>query len=159
MGRYGGALSAVRPDDLGAVAISALLARTGVPPGDVEDVYLGCANGAGEDSRNVARMSALLAGLPLEGAGCTVNRLCGSGLEAVAAAVRAVLAGEAPVYVAGGVESMSRAPFAMPKPEKGFPRGNATLYDTALGWRFVNPRMEALGHTDALGQTAENLAV
>jgi acetyl-CoA acyltransferase len=159
MGRYGGALSAVRPDDLGAVAISALLARTGVPPGDVEDVYLGCANGAGEDSRNVARMSALLAGLPLEVAGCTVNRLCGSGLEAVAAAVRAVLAGEAPVYVAGGVESMSRAPFAMPKPEKGFPRGNATLYDTALGWRFVNPRMEALGHTDALGQTAENLAV
>jgi acetyl-CoA acyltransferase len=152
-------LAGVRPDDLGAVVLRALLARTGVPAADVEDVYLGCANQAGEDSRNVARMSALLAGFPLEVAGCTVNRLCGSGLEAVAAAARAVLAGEAHVYVGGGVESMSRAPWAMAKPEKGFPRGNATAFDTALGWRFVNPRMEALGHTESMGQTAENLAV
>jgi acetyl-CoA acyltransferase len=159
MGRYGGMLAGVRPDDLGAVVLKELLVRTGVPASDVEDVYLGCANQAGEDCRNVARQSALLAGFPLEVAGCTVNRLCGSGLEAVASAVRAVLAGEAHVYVGGGVESMSRAPWAMPKPEKGFPRGNVTAYDTALGWRFVNARMEALGHTDSLGQTAENLAV
>ena len=159
IGKYGGALAGARPDNLGAVVLRALLARTGIPPPDVEDVYLGCANQAGEDSRNVARMSALLAGLPLEVAGCTVNRLCGSGLEAVADAARAVLAGEADVYVGGGVESMSRAPWAMAKPQRGFPRGNATAYDTALGWRFVNPRMEALGHTDALGRTAENLAV
>jgi acetyl-CoA acyltransferase len=158
MGKYGGVLAGVRPDDLGAIALRALLARTGVPAAEVEDVYLGCANQAGEDSRNVARMSALLAGFPLEVAGCTVNRLCGSGLEAVAAAARAVLSGEAHVYVGGGVESMSRAPWAMPKPERGLPRGNATAYDTALGWRFVNARMEALGHTDSLGQTAENLA-
>jgi len=158
MGKYGGALAGVRPDDLGAIALRALLARTGVPAGDVEDVYLGCANQAGEDSRNVARMSVLLAGMPLEVAGCTVNRLCGSGLEAVASAARAVMAGEAHVYVGGGVESMSRAPWAMPKPEKGLPRGNVTVHDTALGWRFVNARMEALGHTDALGQTAEHLA-
>ncbi len=159
MGRYGGTLAGIRPDDLGAVVLRALLARTGVPAADVEDVYLGCANQAGEDSRNVARMSVLLAGFPLEVAGCTVNRLCGSGLEAVAAAARAVLAGEAHVYVGGGVESMSRAPWAMPKPLRGLPRGNVTAYDTALGWRFVNARMEALGHTDSLGQTAENLAV
>ena len=159
VGRYGGMLAGVRPDDLGAVALKALLARTGVPAGDVEDVYLGCANQGGEDSRNVARMSVLLAGMPEHVAGCTVNRLCASGLEAVAMAARAVLAGEAHVYVGGGVESMSRAPWAMAKPEKGLPRGNATLFDTALGWRFTNPRMEALGHTDSLGQTAENLAV
>ncbi|HEY7726000.1 MAG TPA: acetyl-CoA C-acyltransferase, partial [Anaeromyxobacteraceae bacterium] len=158
MGRYGGVLASVRPDDLGAVALKALLGRTGVPPADVEDVYMGCANQGGEDSRNVARMSALLAGLPLEVAACTVNRLCGSGLEAVAAAARAVMAGEAHVYVGGGVESMSRAPWAMPRPERAFPRGNVTVYDTALGWRFVNRRMEKLGHTDALGVTAENLA-
>ncbi len=158
MGRYGGALAGVRPDDLGAVVLRAVLERSGVPAADVEDVYLGCANQAGEDSRNVARMSALLAGYPLEVGACTVNRLCGSGLEAVAAAARAVLCGEAHVYVGGGVESMSRAPWAMAKPDRALPRGNGTLFDTALGWRFVNPRMEALGHTDALGQTAENLA-
>jgi acetyl-CoA acyltransferase len=151
-------LAGARPDDLGACVLRALLHRTGVPAADVEDVYFGCANQAGEDSRNVARMSVLLAGLPLEVAGCTVNRLCGSGLEAVASAARAVLAGEAQVYVGGGVESMSRAPWAMPKPDKGLPRGNLTVYDSALGWRFVNARMEALGHTDALGLTAENLA-
>ncbi len=158
IGRYGGALSGVRPDDLGAVVLRALLERTGVPAADVEDVYLGCANQAGEDCRNVARMSAILAGLPLDVAACTVNRLCGSGLEAIAAAARAVLAGEAHVYVGGGVESMSRAPLATPKPDRALPRGNATLFDTALGWRFTNPRLEAAGHTDALGETAENLA-
>jgi acetyl-CoA acyltransferase len=158
IGRAGGALAAVRPDDLAAVALRALIERADVPASEVEDVYLGCANQAGEDNRNVARMSLLLAGYPQEVGGCTVNRLCGSGLEAVAAAARAIQAGEGNVYVAGGVESMSRAPWAMPKPEKGFARGNATLFDTALGWRFVNPKMEALGHTESLGQTAENLA-
>jgi 3-oxoadipyl-CoA thiolase len=158
MGKYGGVLAGVRPDDLGAIVLRALLERTGVPAAEVEDVYFGCANQAGEDSRNVARMSVLLAGFPLEVSACTVNRLCGSGLEAVASAARAVLAGEAHVYVGGGVESMSRAPFAFPKPERGLPRGNVTVFDTALGWRFTNPRMEALGHTDSLGQTAENLA-
>jgi acetyl-CoA acyltransferase len=158
IGRHGGMLAAVRPDDLAAVVLKELVARTGVPATEIEDVYLGCANQAGEDNRNVARMSALLAGFPEHVAGCTVNRLCGSGLEAIAAAVRAVLAGEAHVYVGGGVESMSRAPWAMPKPERALPRGNVTAYDTALGWRFVNPRMEALGHTESLGQTAENLA-
>ena len=156
VGRAGGVLAGVRPDDLGAVVLRALLDRTGLPPGDVEDVYLGCSNQAGEDGRNVARMSVLLAGLPLEVGGCTVNRLCGSGLEAVAAAARAILAGEGHVYLGGGVESMSRAPLAMARPG---PRGNATAFDTALGWRFTNPRLEAAGHADSLGQTAENLAV
>jgi acetyl-CoA acyltransferase len=158
IGRHGGALSAVRPDDLAALVLRALLERTGVPAADVEDVYLGCANQAGEDNRNVARMAALLAGFPVEVAGATVNRLCGSGLEAVAQAARAVLLGEAEVYVGGGVESMSRAPWAMPKPAKGFATGPVTAFDTSLGWRFVNPRMEELGHTDALGVTAETLA-
>jgi acetyl-CoA acyltransferase len=158
MGRHGGALSAVRPDDLGAVALEALLERTGLPPEDVEDVYFGCANQAGEDNRNVARMSLLLAGLPERVSGATVNRLCGSGLEAVASAARAVMLGEADVYIGGGVESMSRAPWAVPKPERAFPTGNTTMYDTTLGWRFVNPRMEQMGHTDSLGMTAENLA-
>jgi acetyl-CoA acetyltransferase family protein len=132
--------------------------RTGVPPSEVEDVFFGCANGAGEDNRNVARMSLLLAGFPEEVGGVTVNRLCGSGLDAVAQAARAVMLGEADAYVGGGVESMSRAPWAVPKPERAFPTGNATMYDTTLGWRFVNPRMEELGHTDSLGTTAENLA-
>jgi acetyl-CoA acyltransferase len=158
IGRHGGALGAVRPDDLGAVALEALLERTGLPPEEVEDVYFGCANQAGEDNRNVARMSLLLAGLPETVSGATVNRLCGSGLEAVANAARAVMLGEADVYIGGGVESMSRAPWAVPKPERAFPTGNTTMYDTTLGWRFVNPRMEALGHTDSLGMTAENLA-
>jgi acetyl-CoA acetyltransferase family protein len=158
IGRHGGSLSTVRPDDLGAVALEALMERTGVPPSEVEDVYFGCANGAGEDNRDVARMSLLLAGFPETVAGATVNRLCGSGLEAVSNAARAVMLGEADVYVGGGVESMSRAPFAMPKPERAFPTGHTTMYDTTLGWRFVNPRMEALGHTDSLGMTAENLA-
>jgi 3-oxoadipyl-CoA thiolase len=158
IGRHGGALSAVRPDDLGALALEALLERTGLRPEEVEDVYFGCANQAGEDNRNVARMSLLLAGLPDSVSGATVNRLCGSGLEAVANAARAVMLGEADAYIGGGVESMSRAPWAVPKPEQAFPTGNTTMYDTTLGWRFVNPRMEALGHTDSLGMTAENLA-
>jgi 3-oxoadipyl-CoA thiolase len=158
IGRHGGALGPVRPDDLGAVALEALLERTGLPPEEVEDVYFGCANQAGEDNRNVARMSLLLAGLPETVSGATVNRLCGSGLEAVANAARAVMLGEADVYIGGGLESMSRAPWAVPKPERAFPTGNTTMYDTTLGWRFVNPRMEQMGHTDSLGMTAENLA-
>jgi acetyl-CoA acyltransferase len=158
IGRHGGALSSVRPDDLGALVLEALIERTGVPAGEVEDVFFGCANQAGEDNRDVARMSLLLAGFPEAVAGVTVNRLCGSGLDAVAQAARAVMLGEADVYVGGGVESMSRAPWAVPKPERAFPTGNATMHDTTLGWRFVNPRMEELGHTDSLGTTAENLA-
>jgi acetyl-CoA acyltransferase len=151
-------LSAVRPDDLGAVVLGALMERTGIEPGEIEDVYFGCANQAGEDNRNVARMSLLLAGFPETIAGATVNRLCGSGLEAVAQAARSVMLGEAEVYIGGGVESMSRAPWAVPKPERAFPTGNTTMYDTTLGWRFVNPKMEEMGHTDSLGMTAENLA-
>ena len=158
VGRLGGVLAAVRPDDLGAVALEALVERTGVPPVEIEDVYFGCANQAGEDNRDVARMSLLLAGYPETVAGATVNRLCGSGLEAVSNAARAVMLGEADVYVGGGVESMSRAPWAVGKPERGFATGPNTMYDTSLGWRFVNPKMEAMGHTDPLGQTAENLA-
>jgi acetyl-CoA acyltransferase len=158
IGRHGGSLAAVRPDDLGALALEALLERTSLPPEEVEDVYFGCANQAGEDNRNVARMSILLAGLPETVSGATVNRLCGSGLEAVASAARSVMLGEADVYIGGGVESMSRAPWAVPKPERAFPTGNTTMYDTTLGWRFVNPKMEQMGHTDSLGMTAENLA-
>ena len=158
IGRHGGALSSVRPDDLGALVLEALIERTGVPAGEVEDVFFGCANQAGEDNRDVARMSLLLAGFPETVSGATVNRLCGSGLEAVADAARAVMLGEADVYVGGGVESMSRAPWAVPKPERAFPTGHTTMYDTTLGWRFVNPKMEAMGHTDSLGMTAENLA-
>ena len=158
VGRHGGSLSAVRPDDLGAVALEALIERTGVPPSEVEDVFFGCANQAGEDNRDVARMSLLLAGFPETVAGATVNRLCGSGLEAVSQAARAVMLGEASVYVGGGVESMSRAPWTVLKPERAFPTGNATMHDTTLGWRMVNPRMEEMGHTDSLGMTAENVA-
>ena len=158
IGRHGGALSGVRPDDLAALTLSALMERSCVPPAEVEDVLMGCANQAGEDNRNVARMALLLAGFPVEVAGMTINRLCGSGLDAVAQAARAVMLGEGHVYVGAGVESMSRAPWALPKPERGFTTGNATAYDTTLGWRFVNPRMQALGHTDALGVTAEHLA-
>src|SRR5215203_1769429 len=158
IGRHGGALAAVRPDDLGAIALEALMERTGIPPEEVEDVYFGCANQAGEDNRDVARMSLLLAGFPESVSGATVNRLCGSGLEAVANAARAVMVGEADAYIGGGVESMSRAPWAVPKPERAFPTGHTTMYDTTLGWRFVNPKMEKMGHTDSLGMTAENLA-
>ena len=157
IGKRGGALSTVRPDDLGALVLEKLMERTGVPPEEVEDVYMGCGNQAGEDNRDVARMSLLLAGFPETVGGATVNRLCGSGLEAVAEAARAIMLGEADVYVGGGVESMSRAPWAMPKPERPFPTGHVTMQDTTLGWRFVNPKMEEMGHTDSLGETAENL--
>jgi 3-oxoadipyl-CoA thiolase len=157
-GRHGGGLAPVRPDDLAAHVIRTLLERTGVPGDDIEDVLLGCANQAGEDNRNVARMAALLAGLPESVGGVTVNRLCGSGMDAIATAARAIRLGEAGAYVAGGVESMSRAPFVVPKPSRAYPTGPVEMVDTTLGWRLVNPRMEALGHTDSLGQTAENLA-
>lgn len=158
VGKHGGVLSTVRPDDLGSLVLRELMKRTDIPPQEVEDVYMGCANQSGEDNRNVARMSLLLAGFPETVAGATVNRLCGSGLEAVADAARSVMLGEADVYVGGGVESMSRAPYAMPKAERAFQPGHQTAYDTTLGWRFVNPKMEEMGHTDPLGVTAENLA-
>jgi 3-oxoadipyl-CoA thiolase len=158
VGRHGGALSTVRPDDLGSYVLRALAERTGVDPAEVEDVVFGCANQAGEDNRDVARMSLLLAGWPEHVGGVTVNRLCGSGLDAVAYASRAVKLGEADVFVGGGVESMTRAPLAMMKQGRPFGTGHQTIYDTTLGWRFTNPRMEELGHTDSLGQTAENLA-
>ena len=156
-GRYGGALSAVRPDDLAASVIRALVDRTGIDPASIEDVILGCANQAGEDNRNVARMALLIAGLPVDVAGLTVNRLCGSGLQAVNSAAHAIAVGEGEVFVAGGVESMSRAPYVMLKPETGFERGARELVDTTLGWRFVNPRLDA-SHTISLGETAENVA-
>ena len=158
IGRHGGALAAVRPDDLAAGAISALLSRSpGLDPARLDDVYFGDANGAGEDNRNVARMAALLAGLPTTVPGATINRLCGSGLEAAIAADRAVLAGDADLIVAGGVESMSRAPWVLPKPDRAYPRGNETAFSTTLGWRMVNPRMPA-EWTVALGEGAELLA-
>ena len=141
IGRYGGALAAVRPDDLAAVAIGAIVERTGIDPSLIEDVVLGCANGAGEDNRNVARMAALLAGLPVEVAGQTVNRLCGSGLQAVNSAAHAIGAGDGDVFVAGGVESMTRAPYVVLKAEGTWDRGARTMEDTTLGWRFVNPKL------------------
>lgn len=158
-GRYAGALSSVRPDDLGAVPIKALIERN--PQVDwaaVDDVIYGCANQAGEDNRNVARMSALLAGLPQEVAGTTVNRLCGSGMDAVGIAARAIKSGETQLMIAGGVESMSRAPFVMPKAESAFSRTNA-VYDTTIGWRFINPLMKAQYGVDSMPETAENVAV
>jgi len=157
IGRYGGALARVRPDDLAAVTIRALLDRTGFEPARLDDVILGCANQAGEDNRNVARMAALLAGLPVRVPGQTVNRLCGSGLQAVQAAFHAIRAGEGQAFVAGGVESMSRAPFVLLKPEEPYPRGSPQVADSALGWRFVNPRFPA-HWTVSLGETAENVA-
>ena len=157
-GRYGGALSSVRTDDLGAIPIRALMQRNpGVDWTQISDVLLGCANQAGEDNRNVARMSALLAGLPVEVPGATLNRLCGSGLDAVGTAARAIKAGEAGMLIAGGVESMSRAPFVMPKMDSAFGRQNA-VYDTTIGWRFVNPLMQAQYGTDSMPETAENVA-
>ncbi len=157
VGRHGGALSTVRPDDLLARVIEALLRRTGVSPDRVEDVVAGCTNGAGEDNRNVARMSALLAGLPIEVAGQTVNRLCGSGLQAVVTAGHAIRAGEGDVFIAGGVESMSRAPWVMLKPEQGFSRQPPPIADTTVGWRFTNPAMPERW-TISLGETAEVVA-
>jgi acetyl-CoA acyltransferase len=157
LGKRGGSLSPVRPDDLAALTLDALMERTGVPPDEIEDVYMGCANQAGEDNRNVARMALLLAGFPERVGGTTINRLCGSGLDAVANAARTIMLGEAHACVGAGVESMSRAPWAMPKPEHPFPTGHVSMQDTTLGWRFVNPEMEKMGHTDSLGETAENL--
>ncbi len=158
IGRYGGALASERPDDLAALVLRALVNRVGLDPAEVEDVYLGCANQAGEDNRNVARMALLLAGFPAEVGGCTVNRLCGSGLEAVMAAARAIGHGDGSAIIGGGVESMSRAPWVTAKPDRGYARGERVLQDTALGWRFINPRMDALYGTDSMGQTAENVA-
>ncbi len=158
IGRYGKSLALTRPDDLAGLVLRKAAERAQIPPQDIEDVYFGCANQAGEDNRNVARMGVLLAGFPVEVPGCTVNRLCGSGLEAIAQAARAIMLGDGDLYLAGGVESMSRAPHVLPKAERAFPAGSLTVFDTALGWRMVNPKMEQLGHTDSLGQTAENLA-
>jgi 3-oxo-5,6-didehydrosuberyl-CoA/3-oxoadipyl-CoA thiolase len=158
IGRYAGSLSTVRPDDLAAHVIETVVERNGIAPESIGDVVFGCTNQAGEDNRNVARMGLLLAGLPVEVPGVTVNRLCASGLEAVNHAARAVAVGEGDVLLAGGVESMSRAPFAMLKAERGFPRGAPEVVDTTLGWRFVNPRMDAMYSTEAMGETAENVA-
>jgi len=158
IGRYGGALSGVRPDDLAAHAIAAAVERSGVDREEIEDAFVGCANQAGEDNRNVARMAVLLAGLPETVAGVTVNRLCASGLTAVVSACHTVLAGDADVVVAGGVESMSRAPLVTGKPDAAFPRGDRTLWDTTLGWRFPNPRLEELFPLESMGETGENVA-
>ncbi len=157
-GRYGGGLAGVRADDLLATVIAALVARTKIPAERIDDVIAGCANQAGDDNRNVARMAALLAGLPVSVPGVTVNRLCGSGMQAVADAARLIAIGEAALVIAGGVEQMSRAPLVMAKPDAAFPRGNQTLFDTTLGWRFVNPRMTELHETLAMGETAERVA-
>ena len=157
IGRHRGALKDVRADDLAAIAIRALVERTGVPGEAIDDVILGCANQAGEDNRNVARMALLLAGLPQSVPGATVNRLCGSGLEAILTAARAIAAGDGDLFIAGGVESMTRAPWVMPKASGPFPSGNVTVYDSSLGWRFPNPRLEALFPLEAMGETAENL--
>src|SRR5262245_49478227 len=158
VGRRDGALAAVRPDDLAGMAIGAAVERAGVPAEEIEDVWFGCANQAGEDNRNVARMGALLAGLPESVAGVTVNRLCASGLAAVVGASHAVIAGDGALFVAGGVESMSRAPLVLGKPERAFPRGNQTVWDTTLGWRFPNPRMEEMFPLESMGETGENVA-
>lgn len=158
-GRYGGALKNIRPDDLGAIVIKALLERNpNVNQKEIEDVIFGNANQAGEDNRNVARMSGLLAGLPQEVPGTTINRLCGSGLDAVNFAARSILAGEGDIYIAGGTESMTRAPYVMGKPEFAFARGNQEMYDTTIGWRFTNPKLHEMYGSDAMPKTAENVA-
>ena len=158
VGRYGGALAGVRPDDLAATVLEAVVARSGIDPAIIDDVILGCANQAGEDNRNIARMALLIAGLPVEVAGQTVNRLCGSGLQAVASAAQAIAVGDADVVSAGGVESMSRAPHVTLKPESGYERGTRELVDTTIGWRFVNPVLDAKYPTISLGETAERVA-
>ena len=158
VGRYAGALSRIRPDDLAAIVIGAAVERSGIDPGEIEDVWFGAANQAGEDNRNVARMAALLAGLPDSVAGVTVNRLCASGLSAIVGACHAIQAGDGDLFVAGGVESMSRAPYVIAKPEQGFPRGDATAHDTVLGWRFPNPRLAARFPLESMGETGENVA-
>ena len=156
-GRYGGALKDVRPDDMAAHVIGALVERTGIDPATIDDVILGAANQAGEDNRNVGRMAALLAGLPIEVPGQTVNRLCGSGLQAVISAAHAIAYGDGQAFVAGGVESMTRAPFVTAKPSAAFPRGEQTMYDTTLGWRFTNPRLADAYYPYSMGETAENV--
>jgi 3-oxoadipyl-CoA thiolase len=158
MGRYGGQLRDVRPDDLAAIVLKEVCERARIKPAEVEDVILGCANQAGEDNRNVARMALLLAGFPVEVPGQTVNRLCGSGMQATINAAREIQSGGADIMVAGGVESMTRAPWVMPKPDGGFPRGPQTVFDTALGWRLVNPKMAAMYGTLQMGETAERVA-
>jgi 3-oxoadipyl-CoA thiolase len=158
VGRYGGALASVRPDDLAAAVIRAVVDRSRIDAGLIEDVILGCANQAGEDNRNVARMAALLADLPVEVAGQTVNRLCGSGLQAINSAAQAIAVDDGDVFIAGGVESMTRAPYVMAKPEVAFDRGTREAYDTTLGWRFVNPRLAERHYPYSMGETAENVA-
>ena len=158
VGRYGGALASVRPDDLAAAAIRAVVERSGVDAGLIEDVILGCANQAGEDNRNVARMALLVAGLPVEVAGLTVNRLCGSGLQAINIAAHAIAVGDGDVFIGGGVESMTRAPYVMAKPAAPFDRGDREMFDTTLGWRFVNPALAGLHYPYSMGETAENVA-
>ncbi|HCK65201.1 MAG TPA: 3-oxoadipyl-CoA thiolase [Anaerolineae bacterium] len=158
IGALGGVLSSVRPDDMAAHVIKAIVERNQLDPKLIEEVFLGCANQAGEDNRDVARMAALLAGLPVEVGGVTVNRLCASGLNAINMVARAIKAGEGEIYIAGGVESMSRAPYSLPKAEAGFSFGNLTAYDTALGWRYPNPKMKEMYGTDSMGETAENIA-
>ncbi|UCC75895.1 MAG: acetyl-CoA C-acyltransferase, partial [Anaerolineales bacterium] len=155
--RHGGALATVRPDDLAALVIREVVARAGIQPDLVEDVYLGCTNQAGEDNRNVARMALLLAGLPFQVAGTTINRLCASGLDAINQAARAIKCGEGDIFVAGGVESMSRAPWSVPKTDRAFPWGNVTMYDTTIGWRYPNPKMEQIIPLEGMGETAENI--
>jgi 3-oxoadipyl-CoA thiolase len=158
VGRYGGGLAGTRPDDLAALVVAEAVARAGVPPERIEDVWLGCANQAGEDNRNIARMAVLLSGLPDSVGGVTVNRLCASGLAAVVGACHAVIAGDGDLFVAGGVESMSRAPLVTAKPEQPFPRGDRVMYDTTLGWRFPNPRLEAMFPLETMGESGENVA-
>ena len=158
IGKFGGALKSVRPDDLAGLALKAVLERTGVEGAKVDEVYLGCANQAGEDNRNVARMAALLAGLPDTVPAATVNRLCGSGLEAIIQGARMIQLGEADVVLAGGVESMTRAPWSVPKPDAGFPTGKWEMFDTSLGWRYPNPKLQALFPLEQMGETAENVA-
>jgi len=158
VGRYGGALARVRPDDLAAAVIKAAVQRSGVDANDIDDVILGAANQAGEDNRNVARMSALLAGLPVEVGGQTVNRLCGSGLQAINSAAHAIMVGDGDAFVAGGVESMTRAPYVMAKAEAAYDRGPREVYDTTLGWRFTNPRLAEMYHPFTMGETGENVA-
>jgi 3-oxoadipyl-CoA thiolase len=158
IGRYGGALASVRPDDLAAAVLAAVVERSGIDPGLIEDVILGCANQAGEDNRDVARMALLVAGLPVEIGGLTVNRLCGSGLQAINSAAHAIASDDGDVFIAGGVESMTRAPYVMAKPESPYDRGNRDLVDTTLGWRFVNPRLAERHYPYAMGETAENVA-
>src|SRR5512138_3907316 len=158
VGALGGSLATIRPDDLAALVIKEIVQRNKLGPASIEEVFFGCANQAGEDNRNVARMATLLAGFPVEVGGVTFNRLCASGLNAINQAARAIRAGEGDVFIAGGVESMSRAPYSIPKAEQPYAFGNLTAWDTALGWRYPNPKMQELYGTESMGETAENIA-